>query len=181
MEIISTFNDPRNPTCSHISREFDDQQKQPPRGVLGKRCSENMQQIYGRTLMSKCEITLRHECSPVNLLHIFRTPITKNASGRLLLDQVWELQTAVSVKHCDFLTFLISTAADCRITWKIKKLALARHLINYLFFFLFTYLIESVRKKIVKRKFWKRQLSDKKVEYFRTVTKSKKLTLCKLE
>ena len=31
------------------------------------------------------EIALRHGCSPVNLLHIFRTPITKNTSGRLLL------------------------------------------------------------------------------------------------
>ena len=32
------------------------------------------------------EIKLRHECSPVNLLHIFRTPFLKNTSGRLLLN-----------------------------------------------------------------------------------------------
>ena len=31
------------------------------------------------------EITLRHGCSPVNLLHIFRTHLTKNISGWLLL------------------------------------------------------------------------------------------------
>ena len=32
------------------------------------------------------EITLRHRCSPVNLLHICRTPFPKNtSSGRLLL------------------------------------------------------------------------------------------------
>ena len=31
------------------------------------------------------EITLRHECSPVNLLHIFIKPFTKNTSERLLL------------------------------------------------------------------------------------------------
>ena len=31
------------------------------------------------------EITLRHGCSPVNLLHNFRTPFPKNTSGRLLL------------------------------------------------------------------------------------------------
>ena len=31
------------------------------------------------------EITLRHGCSPVNLLHIFRRPFFKNTSGRLLL------------------------------------------------------------------------------------------------
>ena len=31
------------------------------------------------------EVTLRHRCSPVNLLHIFRTPFFKNTSGWLLL------------------------------------------------------------------------------------------------
>ena len=31
------------------------------------------------------EITLGHECSPVNLLHIFRTPFLENTSGWLLL------------------------------------------------------------------------------------------------
>ena len=31
------------------------------------------------------EIALRHGCSTVNLLHIFRTPFPKNTSGRLLL------------------------------------------------------------------------------------------------
>ena len=30
-------------------------QKQPLRGVLGKRCSENMQQIYRRAIMPKCD------------------------------------------------------------------------------------------------------------------------------
>ena len=30
-------------------------QKQPPRGVLKKWCSENMQQIYRRTPMSNCD------------------------------------------------------------------------------------------------------------------------------
>ena len=67
-------------------------QKQPSRGVLRKRCSENIQQIHRRASMAKChfnkvayEITLRHGCSPLNLLHIFRTPFPKNSSGRLLL------------------------------------------------------------------------------------------------
>ena len=35
---------------------------------------------------NKVEMTLRHGCSPVNLLHIFRTPFPKNTSGWLLLD-----------------------------------------------------------------------------------------------
>ena len=32
------------------------------------------------------EIALRHGCSPVNLLHIFRTPFPRNTSGWLLLN-----------------------------------------------------------------------------------------------
>ena len=75
-------------------------QKQSFRGVLSKKCSENMLQIYRRTLMSMCdfnkvskqlywiEITLWHGRSPVNFLHIFRTPFSKNTSGGLLLDSL---------------------------------------------------------------------------------------------
>ena len=65
--------------------------KQPFRAVLEKRCSENMQKIYRRTPMPKrdysnfIEIALRHGCSPVNLLHIFRIPFHKNTFGWLLL------------------------------------------------------------------------------------------------
>ena len=34
--------------------------EQPPRGVIKKRCSENMQQNYRRTLMSKCNFNWNH-------------------------------------------------------------------------------------------------------------------------
>ena len=74
-------------------------QKQPSIRVLKKRYSENMQQIYRRhlnqseisvkLLCSFIEITLRHGCSPVNLLHIFKTPSHKNTSGGLLLKKVF--------------------------------------------------------------------------------------------
>ena len=70
-------------------------EKQPPKGVLKKRCSENMQQIYRRKPMRSMisikllcdfiEITLRHVFSPKDLLHIFRTPFRRNTSGWLLL------------------------------------------------------------------------------------------------
>ena len=67
---------------------------QKPRYVLRKRCFEFMQQIYRGTPMPNCdfnkvalqiEITLQQECSPINLLRIFGTPLTKNTSGQLLL------------------------------------------------------------------------------------------------
>ena len=67
-------------------------QKQPSRGVLKERCSESMQQTDWRTPMPKCdlqrnfmEITHQHGCSPVNLLHFFRTSFYKDKSGGLFL------------------------------------------------------------------------------------------------
>ena len=87
-----------------------DLQKQPTRGVSRKRCSENMQQIYRKAPMPKCDfnkIALRHGCFPVSLLHIFRTPFPKNISGRLLLDlsknQKQQNQSDVFLNFsCDF-------------------------------------------------------------------------------
>ena len=47
-------------------------QKQPPRGVPRKRCSENMLQIYRRTPMSKCDF------NKVAMLQIYRRkPMSK--------------------------------------------------------------------------------------------------------
>ena len=84
-----------NKLKSHmLSHNYSHCRKQPLRGVFKKRCSENMQQIYRRTPMPKCdfnkvasnftEIALRHGCSPVNLLYIFRIPFPRNSSGWLL-------------------------------------------------------------------------------------------------
>ena len=42
------------------------------------------------------EIAVRLGCSPVNLLHIFRTPFSKNNSGRLLL--IYLANTLLMVK-----------------------------------------------------------------------------------
>ena len=60
----------------------DHSQKQPSRAVLRKRYSENVQHS------NFIAIALRHGCSPVNLLHIFRTSFPKNSSGRLRLHSV---------------------------------------------------------------------------------------------
>ena len=48
------------------------------------------------------EITPRHGCSPVNLLHIFKTPIVKNTSGRLLL---FLSSRIVSFLHASYLKY----------------------------------------------------------------------------
>ena len=70
-------------------------QEQPPRGLPRKSCSKNMQQIYRRTPMPKCDFnkvakrrywnrtsTWVFSCQ---LKHIFRTPFLKKTSGGLLL------------------------------------------------------------------------------------------------
>ena len=67
----------------------------PPEVFLGKNVLKTCSKLRGghpcRSMISiklVCnfiEISLQHECSPVNLLHIFRTPFLKNTSGRLLM------------------------------------------------------------------------------------------------
>ena len=41
---------------------------------------------FNKVASNFIEVALRHGCSPVNLLRIFRTPVSENTSGRLLLD-----------------------------------------------------------------------------------------------
>ena len=42
-----------------------------------------------KLLCNFIEISLRHECSPANMLHIFRTPFLRNTSGWLLLTLIF--------------------------------------------------------------------------------------------
>ena len=51
--------------------------KHPYRNVISKKLQSNF-----------IEITLRHGCSPVNLLHISRTSFYKNTSGGLFLNRI---------------------------------------------------------------------------------------------
>ena len=72
--------------------------------------------ISTKLLCSVVEIAHRHGCSPVNVLHIFRTPFPKNTSGRLLLTNV-----------CDKITFtfrlitcFICNDTFCWVNWCTK-------------------------------------------------------------
>ena len=58
-------------------------------------------------LCNVIEIAIQHGCSPVNLLHIFGTPLPKNTSGRLLLkgfDQRFR-RTIFRIVFCSTPTF----------------------------------------------------------------------------
>ena len=78
----------------------------PPKGFLGKGilkiCSKfilehSFQSVISiKFICNFVKITLRHGCSPVILLHIFRTHFPKNISGGLLLsfcDFIWKERT----------------------------------------------------------------------------------------
>ena len=52
------------------------------------------------------EITLRHGCSPVNLLHIFRTSFPKNTSGQLL-QQITKSRVFRSSKMVNFEKWIV--------------------------------------------------------------------------
>ena len=61
------------------------------------KCDLNKVSVISIKLQSKfIEITLRHGCSPVNLLHIFRTSFLKNTYGWLLLF-LWPCRVFVSI------------------------------------------------------------------------------------
>ena len=104
-------------------------QKQPSRGVPRKRCSENMQQIYRRTPIAKCdfnkvaiEITLQHGCSPVNLLHIFEKSFPKNTSGRLLLGpHIWNLLPEYIKAETNFINQWSAPICKCNLCVYVNK------------------------------------------------------------
>ena len=78
-------------------------------GVFRKRCFENKQQTSGeypcwsvisiKLLYSFIEISLRHGCSPVNLLHLFRTPFCKSTYRVLLLIYVQNVHAKRKVEY----------------------------------------------------------------------------------
>ena len=76
-------------------------QKHPSRGVFRKRRFENMQQIYS-TPMPKSDFN--NGCSPVNFVHIFRTPFTKNTSERLLLLSVPKYERSFKFRKIQLIT-----------------------------------------------------------------------------
>ena len=52
-----------------------------------------------KLLCNFIEITHRHGCSPINLLHIFRTPFPRDTSDGLLLDDDPLFKTFVKILH----------------------------------------------------------------------------------
>ena len=89
---------PKRPIFKSNSSIISNEQKQPSRDVLPKRCSRNMRQIYRRTPMSKCDFNKiakqlywNHTSAYVfscKFATYFRTTFFRNTSRRLLLNEV---------------------------------------------------------------------------------------------
>ena len=83
-------------------------------------------------------IALWHWCSPVNLLHIFRTPFLKNTSGRLFLETfvtyfIWKywmpvctFRTFSSLSSSLFYSLLLSSAKPPALIWSFSFIKSAK-------------------------------------------------------
>ena len=56
---------------------------------------------FNKVVLNFIEITFQHGCSPVNLLQFFRTPLSRNTSGWMLLILV---KTDFKLRHGDLVT-----------------------------------------------------------------------------
>ena len=81
-----------------------------------------------KLLCNFIEITLRHGCSTVNLLHIFRSPFPRNTSGWLLLENL-DLSTKICCSTNRWIVFLgldnrakLATHSFLEFSWKKESL-----------------------------------------------------------
>ena len=96
-------------------------QKQPSRSVLRKRFLKICSKFTGEhpcqsaisinMLSNFIEVVLWHGCSPVNLLHIFRTPFPKNTSGWLLLTSHLRILNQ-HVQNAKYFTIMADDSTD---------------------------------------------------------------------
>ena len=69
------------------------------------------------------EIALRHGCSPVNLLNIFRTPFPRNISGWLLLNIITSLSLLFFSRYfCKILYLLLFEEIFLSLEYRIPML-----------------------------------------------------------
>ena len=117
--------------CLKFNPQYWCLQKQPFREVLTSRCSENMQQIYRRTPMTKCDFNkvplqiywthIKAWAFSCKFADINRTPFPKNTSGRLPLSLLFPRE-----KMCWFSSYFKSGKGRnfCGILIKSPKLCL---------------------------------------------------------
>ena len=94
-------------------------QKHPSRGVLKKRCPENMQQIYRRAPMSIFNKIALQYGSSVNWLHFFIASLLKNTSKGLLLKKKEKQWTFKELPH---------QISHLSLSWITKKLLIIIHM-----------------------------------------------------
>ena len=78
--------------------------------------------ILIKLLCNFIEITLRHGCSPVNLLDIFRTSSSKNTSGRLL--QIYQCQIYMINSIIRLIKIILTGLRICIWHWRYAIISL---------------------------------------------------------
>ena len=110
---METINDVGDQWIQKFLNKIETNRSIPPEVIVEKDvlkiCSEFTREHPCRSVISiklLCnfiEITLRHGCSPVNLLQIFRTPFRKNISVWLLLffsfDWIWKVSKLLNILY----------------------------------------------------------------------------------
>ena len=76
---------------------------------LRKKCSENMQQIYRKIPMPKCDFIKVALCSPVVLLHIFRRLFPTITYGGLLPNYEKSYPSVRPLMNAVFMTDVLMT------------------------------------------------------------------------
>ena len=104
-----------------------------------KAAIQGVLKICSKLLFNFIEITIWHWCSPVNLLHIFRIPFTKNTSGWLLLEIIKnDVKSYMDYSHLvAFIIFIISLILTPYfyfglLAWLLRAMPLLRKLKNRL-------------------------------------------------
>ena len=103
------------------------------------------------------EITLQHGCSPVNLLHIFRTPFLKNTSWRLLVHFVLQDQSEGYIGEDDIIDMVEVIVYKLRVSYIVFiELHHRKYSENCFFYSLWIFIL-----KITKTHFNKNQAVNK--------------------
>ena len=116
-------------------------EKQPPRGVPEKRCSENMQQIYKRTSMQKCDFykvplfTLLKSHFGMGVLLWICCIFSEHLVLRTPLDGCfWIYNFCYWIVYHNHLLFIINIFTERNFLCYSKLLSLHAFIFNYLIF-----------------------------------------------
>ena len=124
----------RKPVIRHVFQNVSENQKQPSRGVLRRRCSANIYQIYRRAPMPKCiEITIRQWVFSCKICCLFseylflRTPL-EGCFWKTFLVTTWPWTGIILVL---IIRQVLATGMSFLNLFSLIKLKTTRHAVTF--------------------------------------------------